>query len=538
MPVMDSIGLLKEIKGNKATANIPVILLTARAGEDSKMAGWEMGADDYLVKPFSAKELVARITAQIRMVKLRQSLEGNVRNLFLQSPAAIAVLQGPQHIFEFTNAVYLHLVGINDIVGKSMRQAFPELEGTGIYELLDQVYSTGEPFVANEMLVRLNKGNEQLEENYFNFVYQPSRDTDGKIQGVIMHGIEVTEQVMARKKVEESEEKYRTLFTSIDQGFALCEIVRNKEGKGIDFYVLEVNPAYEEQAGVSMEMVLGKTILQVFPALDKWWIETYTAVVDKQCPAVFEYYFEISHRWFEINTFPGKKDKFAILFSDITERKQAEEKIRESEKRFKNVLLQSPNISLILEGFPELIITFANEPLFKSWGRTAAIFGKSLLEVLPELKDQAFSKLMQQVFETGETYYSGEEKTVIIKNGVSVDTYYIYVYQPIFDDTLKVTGITIMATDITEQVLARKKIKESEKRFSNLLMESPFAFAIVKGKDMVVSVANNAIKSVWGKGTDIEGKSFMSIMPEMKEQGFAALLENVYTTGKPFYGHE
>ena len=92
MPVMDSIGLLKEIKGNKATANIPVILLTARAGEDSKMAGWEMGADDYLVKPFSAKELVARITAQIRMVKLRQSLEGNVRNLFLQSPAAIAVL--------------------------------------------------------------------------------------------------------------------------------------------------------------------------------------------------------------------------------------------------------------------------------------------------------------------------------------------------------------------------------------------------------------------------------------------------------------
>ena len=538
MPVMDSIGLLKEIKGNKATANIPVILLTARAGEDSKMAGWEMGADDYLVKPFSAKELVARITAQIRMVKLRQSLEGNVRNLFLQSPAAIAVLQGPQHIFEFTNAVYLHLVGINDIVGKSMRQAFPELEGTGIYELLDQVYSTGEPFVANEMLVRLNKGNEQLEENYFNFVYQPSRDTDGKIQGVIMHGIEVTEQVMARKKVEESEEKYRTLFTSIDQGFALCEIVRNKEGKGIDFFVLEVNPVYEEQAGVSMEMVLGKTILQVFPALDKWWIETYTAVVDKQCPAVFEYYFEISHRWFEINAFPSKKDKFAILFSDITERKQAEEKIRESEKRFKNVLLQSPNIFLILEGFPELIITFANEPLFKSWGRTAAIFGKSLLEVLPELKDQAFSKLMQQVFETGETYYSGEEKTVIIKNGVSVDTYYIYVYQPIFDDTLKVTGITIMATDITEQVLARKKIKESEKRFSNLLMESPFAFAIVKGKDMVVSVANNAIKSVWGKGTDIEGKSFMSIMPEMKEQGFAVLLENVYTTGKPFYGHE
>jgi signal transduction histidine kinase len=71
MPVLDGIGLLKEIKGNKATVHIPVILLTARAGEESKIVGWETGADDYLTKPFSAKELISRIASQIKTQQIR-----------------------------------------------------------------------------------------------------------------------------------------------------------------------------------------------------------------------------------------------------------------------------------------------------------------------------------------------------------------------------------------------------------------------------------------------------------------------------------
>lgn len=71
MPVLDGIGLLKEIKDNRATAHIPVILLTARAGEESKIVGWETGADDYLTKPFSSKELISRISSQIRTQQIR-----------------------------------------------------------------------------------------------------------------------------------------------------------------------------------------------------------------------------------------------------------------------------------------------------------------------------------------------------------------------------------------------------------------------------------------------------------------------------------
>jgi light-regulated signal transduction histidine kinase (bacteriophytochrome) len=71
MPVMDGIELLQEVKANRATAHIPVILLTARAGEESKIVGWETGADDYLIKPFSARELISRIASQIKTQQIR-----------------------------------------------------------------------------------------------------------------------------------------------------------------------------------------------------------------------------------------------------------------------------------------------------------------------------------------------------------------------------------------------------------------------------------------------------------------------------------
>ena len=202
---MDGIGLLKEIKSNKATANIPVIFLTARAGEESKVEGLETGADDYLVKPFSAKELLSRVKAQIKMVKLRESLEGNLRNLFLQAPAAIAVLRGPQHVYELANASYLQLVGNREVLGKPIRKALPEVEGQGFFEILDNVYSTGKPFIGKEMPVKLENRNGELEETYFDFVYQPSHNSEGKIDGILVHGVDITGQVLARKKIEESE---------------------------------------------------------------------------------------------------------------------------------------------------------------------------------------------------------------------------------------------------------------------------------------------------------------------------------------------
>jgi two-component system CheB/CheR fusion protein len=94
-----------------------------------------------------------------------------------------------------------------------------------------------------------------------------------------------------------------------------------------------------------------------------------------------------------------------------------------------------------------------------------------------------------------------------------------------------------------EGQLANKKkamllIEASEKRYNMMLMQSPFAIAILKGKDMVIALANDSIKEMWGKGNDLEGKKFLDIMPELKDSEFPKQLENVYETGIAFQGHE
>ncbi len=139
--------------------------------------------------------------------------------LFMQAPAVIVVLRGPEHVFELVNPLAEQVIGAGrGVIGKPVREALPELQGQGLIELLDQVYVTGEAFEGKETLIRLDRsGTGVLEDFYFNFVYQPSRDEAGAVDGVLVHAVEVTAQVQARQRVEESEAKFRTLADSIPQ---------------------------------------------------------------------------------------------------------------------------------------------------------------------------------------------------------------------------------------------------------------------------------------------------------------------------------
>jgi PAS domain S-box-containing protein len=92
--------------------------------------------------------------------------------------------------------------------------------------------------------------------------------------------------------------------------------------------------------------------------------------------------------------------------------------------------------------------------------------------------------------------------------------------------------------DVTEKVLAHKKVEDSEKRYNLMLMQSPFAFAVLKGENMIINLANDSVKEMWGKGKEIEGKPLIEVLPEIQDQGFPELLDGVYTTGIPFSANE
>jgi PAS domain S-box-containing protein len=172
--------------------------------------------------------LAERATQEARAAAERA--EHQLREVFAQAPAFMAVLRGPNHVFDFANEAYRHLVNGRDVLGKPVAVALPEIAAQGFVELLDRVLSTGQPHVGRETPVVLERGpNGESSRVYLDFVYQPLTDAHGERVGVVVHGVDVTagvrarydverlwlESEQARANVQESEARYRFLANAI-----------------------------------------------------------------------------------------------------------------------------------------------------------------------------------------------------------------------------------------------------------------------------------------------------------------------------------
>lgn len=219
MPEMDGFGLVKQLKSNSTTAGIPIILLSARAGEEATVEGLNAGADDYMVKPFSARELVMRIDANIRISKSRETAETNLRNIFMQSPFAITILTGKDFIIELANDRAIELWGKapDQVMNKPFAEAFPELIEAGYTDILNKVCEHRERYIATDAPVTLIR-NGAPETLYINFVYEPMIDADDNVTGVMGVGIDITSQVIARNKINEAEQRSRLAIEAAEMG--------------------------------------------------------------------------------------------------------------------------------------------------------------------------------------------------------------------------------------------------------------------------------------------------------------------------------
>ncbi|MDQ2951308.1 MAG: ATP-binding protein [Chloroflexota bacterium] len=142
---------------------------------------------------------------------------GRLRDLIMQAPALIAVLRGPQHVFELVNPRYEALVGQRATLGLSVTEALPELAAQGFISLLDRVYATGEPFIGQELPARLAVPGGGTTEAFFNFVYQPSHGPDGEIDGILVFAVEVTDLVQAREAAARSADRFRSIAETMPQ---------------------------------------------------------------------------------------------------------------------------------------------------------------------------------------------------------------------------------------------------------------------------------------------------------------------------------
>jgi signal transduction histidine kinase/PAS domain-containing protein len=292
-------------------------------------------------EPADLKQRIAELERQLELAKIEKRnlqreveyTKANSYSLFEQAPALIALLKGPDGIVELFNPEFSKLWGHRDVIGKPMRQAWPELEGQGYFEIVHKVYTKGEPIYGNEYPGRIDRHNTgELDDAYFNFVYFPYRNGRGEIEGVLIHGIDVTEQVKARQieeQLRQSEERFRLVQEMSPDGFSIMRAVRDANGALVDFVWDYINALGEKLVGAKLEQVKGKSVNAGFPNfITSGLFDLYKTVVESGRSHQMELYYEGDgiKGWYWL-TLVKLDDGLAISYVDITDRKRREEQL-------------------------------------------------------------------------------------------------------------------------------------------------------------------------------------------------------------------
>ena len=405
------------------------------------------------------------ITDQVKVEKKLASLKGfeKAYDFFMSAPVIVGFIRGDDYVIELANEGLLEVWGRgSEVIGQPLFEAIPELTQQGFKALLDHVRITGESFSANEYPITLTRhGKEEV--LYFDFIYKPfyADDKETKASGIISVGHDVTMQVLAKRKIEESEAKYRNLFESMDQGFCVVEMIFDSSTQPVDYRFLETNPVFETQTG--LKDAVGKTARELIPNLESHWLEVYGKVALTGQSTRFTEGSEALGRWFDVYAYKTgdvESHRVALLFTDISERRKADEALKHSESNLRNMILQAPVAMCIFRG-KEYVVEIAHDSMLEIWGKTREqVIGKPTFESNPEGKGQGFEEILETIYRTGNPFRLVEMPLTLLRHGKKELFYTNLSYNPIKEPDGTVSGILVVGNEVTEQVLARQKIEE------------------------------------------------------------------------------
>ncbi|PIG91875.1 ATP-binding protein [Gloeocapsopsis sp. IPPAS B-1203] len=328
MPHMDGLELLQALRANSQTREIPIILLSAQAGEESRIKGLAAGADDYLIKPFSARELLARVEANLSMAQLRQQTAQREYELRVAAETASenleTVLASINDVFmtfdrdwyyTYVNRRTMETSGMRreDFMGKTLWDVFPDLIDTQFNTELQRA-------VTEQISVQFEFFYPKWQRWFENRVY-PSAN------GVSMFTTEITDRKQAEAALQESEARFRQMAETIHDVFWLWNLQENRH--------LYISPAYERMWGRSRESLYQDHRLWIETIHPEDREEVKTAGVRCLQNGYFEQEYRVvrpdgsicwvSDRGFVIRDDNGQPYRIAGVAQDITERKQIEQ---------------------------------------------------------------------------------------------------------------------------------------------------------------------------------------------------------------------
>lgn len=286
---------------------------------------------------------------------------------------------------------------------------------------------------------------------------------------------DVTERRKAENALIESEKKYRTLFENMLEGFAYCKMLFDDEGQPIDWIYIDVNPAFYELTG--LEDIQGKKVTEVIPGIMEAQPELfglYGRVTLSGVPETIEIYFQPLEIWFNISAFKPAPEHFVAVFENITERKNAEIALTESEEKYRLISENTGDVIWLMD-LNSQRFTYISPSVYKLRGFTAEeVLDQSLEDILtPESYQYLMEKLPQKI----QAYRSGDESmkfqtfrvAQVCKDGRTVPTE--VVANILTDETGNITGLLAVSRDITKRVEMEEEIQRSLQEKEMLLKE-------------------------------------------------------------------
>ncbi len=273
-------------------------------------------------------------------------------------------------------------------------------------------------------------------------------------------------------EIRRMQEDYQALFREMLEGFAVHELICDAQGKPVDYRFLAVNPAFERITGLPAEKVLGRTVLEVLPGTESRWIELFGRVALTGEPAFFENYARTLNKYFEVAAFRPALGRFAAIFTDVTERKHAENALQESEERYRritenmadvvwtadlnfNATYMSPSVERLVGESVERELQ--RSPEEKHPPESLALFKTMLREELEKEKDPDVDKNRTRLIEAER--YRADGSRVWVAMNLSF----------IRDADGKAIGIQGVTRDISERKKAQEMIRKNEQRLESLL---------------------------------------------------------------------
>ncbi len=324
------------------------------------------------------------------------------------------------------------------------------------------------------------------------------------------------------------EHKYQTLFMEMLDGFALHEIICDRNGKPIDYRFLAVNPAFERQTGLKAEQIVGKTLLEVLPDSESFWIETYGKVALTGKPVSFESQSKELNKIFDVKAFRPAPNQFVSIFSDITDHRKLEELQKISEIRYRRLFESAKDGILILDASSSQIVD-VNPFLINLLGYSYdELIGKRLWEIGP-FKDILKSRIsFEELQDKG--YIRYEDLPLKTSDGriISVE----FVSNVYLVDRIKVIQCNIR--DISDRKLALENLHRSEEKYRGIFenVQDVYYETSIDGTILEISPSIETVsrgqydrnfligKSSYDFYSNVKGRD--SLMSLLKEHGSVA----------------